>query len=383
MLRSLVRVIGICSLAIGFLIFSASNPIGGRVLSASSIEVFQLVFSGLPNPSISITDPDDIEVLVSLLDDIPRASPPSWADSAFGGFLLVNLAVDFRLPPVARVFQGTIEIQGLVDEDGNQIYYQDVYGLEAFLEDQFSTLTLTQQGTPLGSTSNENSPSNTSRLFSSSQRQLPLSGSEPPFEPERWNINIRKFIGVCVRLGGVLCYGALWELIELIGELRDLLDSVIAQTRNNCYNYACNRRTDTFAQPGRAGGKGDPTWADLTCDKMKERAKADGLTEVKCNKACPAGSYKKMLFVDAVDDPNQPGDDRDYHWYRQDNTGNWSHKPGRTQATDRDDSGNPITDPRNADTDTRRDLDGDGKPDVGLDYKFCGCFCCGPNVKKK
>ena len=36
----------------------------------------------------------------------------------------------------------------------------------------------------------------------------------------------------------------------------------------------------------------------------------------------------------------------DYHWYRQDDTGYWSHKPGHTRATDRDASGNVIVDPR-------------------------------------
>ena len=41
--------------------------------------------------------------------------------------------------------------------------------------------------------------------------------------------------------------------------------------------------------------------------------------------------------------------DYDYHWYRLDNTGYWSHKPGATLVTDRDNSGNRILDPRYAD----------------------------------
>ena len=40
--------------------------------------------------------------------------------------------------------------------------------------------------------------------------------------------------------------------------------------------------------------------------------------------------------------------DRDYHWYRLDDNGFWSHKPGRTHATDRDGEGNRIRDPRMA-----------------------------------
>lgn len=36
----------------------------------------------------------------------------------------------------------------------------------------------------------------------------------------------------------------------------------------------------------------------------------------------------------------------DYHWYRQDDTGLWSHKPGHTKARNTDESGKPIVDPR-------------------------------------
>ena len=36
----------------------------------------------------------------------------------------------------------------------------------------------------------------------------------------------------------------------------------------------------------------------------------------------------------------------DFHWYRLDNNGQWSHKPGETSVTDTDNIGNVITDPR-------------------------------------
>ena len=36
----------------------------------------------------------------------------------------------------------------------------------------------------------------------------------------------------------------------------------------------------------------------------------------------------------------------DWHWYRLDNNGQWSHKPGSTSVTDTDNIGNVITDPR-------------------------------------
>ena len=40
----------------------------------------------------------------------------------------------------------------------------------------------------------------------------------------------------------------------------------------------------------------------------------------------------------------------DFHWYRLDSNGTWSHKPGQTGATVLDDAKRPIIDPRTADT---------------------------------
>ncbi len=44
-------------------------------------------------------------------------------------------------------------------------------------------------------------------------------------------------------------------------------------SKNNCYNYAINRRTDSFAQPGRACGQQASTWA---CDAVTNAALCDG-----------------------------------------------------------------------------------------------------------
>jgi len=57
----------------------------------------------------------------------------------------------------------------------------------------------------------------------------------------------------------------------------------------------------------------------------------------------------------------------DYHWYRQDSNGMWSHKPGNTASTNIDASGLPITNPENA----NRDYSGSGGPNYS---QFCGYF---------
>ena len=114
---------------------------------------------------------------------------------------------------------------------------------------------------------------------------------------------------------------------------------------NNCYNYATNYRTDTFAQPGKAAG-GQMT-SNAACNlpapgiSAKMGAVADGLVDVpnQDNKCISPGH-----LVALVNGPNY-----DYHWFRKGSNGRWSHKPGQTPATILDNSGNLITDPRTAD----------------------------------
>jgi len=108
------------------------------------------------------------------------------------------------------------------------------------------------------------------------------------------------------------------------------------QRTNNCYNYANDQATNTFAQPGLATGR--PITA-LSCPGVQPSATSDGL------RACP--NFGGTLgpghgwYVALVIWPGQ-----DYHWYRQDRVGCWSHKPGRTPARNTDDSGRAISDPR-------------------------------------
>ena len=60
------------------------------------------------------------------------------------------------------------------------------------------------------------------------------------------------------------------------------------QPHNNCYNYARNWRTDTFAQPGRAHGAQTSTMA---CPNVTTAALADGLLK-RC-RCLPASEYPR------------------------------------------------------------------------------------------
>lgn len=111
-----------------------------------------------------------------------------------------------------------------------------------------------------------------------------------------------------------------------------------ARTRkNNCYNYANIKVTNTFAQPGRGSGAMYP---GITQAKILAAARRDGLISV-ANSDTPAGPRHVVALVveDCVD----------FHWYLKNNDGTWSHKPGRTPVTQRDNAGQRINNPQNCD----------------------------------
>jgi hypothetical protein len=110
------------------------------------------------------------------------------------------------------------------------------------------------------------------------------------------------------------------------------------QWNNNCYNYATNYRSDTFAQPGRAAGA---MYTALSCSSVKPAAIADALLDgSSIGNRCPTKGHMVALVI-------WPG--VDFHWYRKGKNGYWSHKPGGTQATNLDNSGAVIPDPQTAD----------------------------------
>ena len=109
-------------------------------------------------------------------------------------------------------------------------------------------------------------------------------------------------------------------------------NNATTKNNNNCYNYAMNTVTNTYAQPGKAtygttcnsccwstdGYVANLALADLATSSM-------GLSKTTSAASCPSGQTKIML---AVSTTNQ-----DYHWYRHDVGGGWSHKMGGTEAT--------------------------------------------------
>ncbi len=128
------------------------------------------------------------------------------------------------------------------------------------------------------------------------------------------------------------------------------------RSSNNCYNYARNWRTNTFAQPGRASG--NPT-SNMSCSTVSNSARSDGLVD-RC-KCLPRSEYPRRLMALVI----APG--FDYHWYRHQSGDFWGHKPGGTAAKNTDNNGALITNPE---TCAR-----------GPYTNFCSYFYAGKSVK--
>ena len=124
-------------------------------------------------------------------------------------------------------------------------------------------------------------------------------------------------------------------------------------SRNNCYNYANNERftTGDAAIPGAGGGQ---PRASGTCAQWKTAVRADLL--INLAEPIPAGALPSQGWPVAL---FRKPDGSDVHFYRQDKTGRWSHKPGGWPVRACDESGAPIINIRNVNA---------------LDYQFCGLF---------
>lgn len=129
--------------------------------------------------------------------------------------------------------------------------------------------------------------------------------------------------------------------------------NLTVQHNNNCYNYGCDIQTNTYAQPGEAAGQ---KWTALDCPAVTKAAKADGLKSVSNENGCGCSDCHHLVALVV-----KPSGSKDYHWYRRDRDGKWSHKMAWTPCTNLDDSNNIITDPKTADR--------------GAYTVFCGYFC--------
>lgn len=342
-------------------LYFTSGPNGGAnglfgVIEAPlpSVTAFAVLNSGVDtNPTINITSQSDISQMENLLTGLPGASKPEWNNLGWKGYLLANQGVS-SFPAQVTAFNGVIEIYQ--KPKSTPQYFQDTNdGFENFVAQLFG------MAAPTGHlcTAIQTWSASDRALKRLSDRWLEFSRevSGLPYKPGDWN-----------------------------GPDQN-------QPDNNCYNYACNDKTNTFAQPGRASKQTLPCPgdADFTCKTWAANAVKDGLVEQDCSKACEGKTHKVALVVDTTGEPGWKGGTvggvcqeqtpdlvgPDYHWYQQnDDAGkiSWSHKPGQTEAINKDSSNKEITDPAKAD---RRRMKAAGGFYAGY-ANFCGCLCVDP-----
>lgn len=171
----------------------------------------------------------------------------------------------------------------------------------------------------------------------------PMSGAEPRYDPDAYNKDPR------------------------------------VQDAHNCFDYSLNvvddeqtRQCDgkpapcepLFHQPGGTKGMSEilQRKEGRTCKVVDRLMREDvpELTPSTFTRRCPVGKSKIALVV-------HPGED--YHFYRQDDDGWWSHKDGSNKVKRYDAEGQPIWNPETAARDYR-------PKGSFLNYRdFCGFYC--------
>jgi hypothetical protein len=156
-----------------------------------------------------------------------------------------------------------------------------------------------------------------------------------------------------------------------------LWNNSIFQPKNNCYSYAINERDSnrkTKLYPGEKSGldRVKQTQFEYTCTNFHERILSDipNIFPSTYEDKCPCNYYKIALVLD--NDENN----KDFHFYREDIDGLWSHKPGSNKVTRKDASGNNIKNPFNANRDYTKDNQ------QGYNYNTKCNFYCIPYSEK-
>lgn len=256
------------------------------------------IFSGRPNPTWTLK-PKEEKALTERLTalDAPTDRRPS---GVFGGLGYRGFTISRPRTHPAGPLAMTVH-ESVVDRQLGEFNLMDSSGIEAFLaetgREQIPEPAAAHVEQMIGQTA---TPFVTASLAAAALKCPKCNAVDAPvYNPGPWNVN------------PVL-------------------------PKNNCYNYANNKVTNTFAQPGRAHGKQTNVMA---CPNVQKAAQADGLVPVASfNPVLPKG---KGWYVALVIWPNA-----DYHWYRQDSVGCWSHKPGQTAARNVDNAGKAIADPK-------------------------------------
>jgi hypothetical protein len=278
------------------------------------------VFSGRSNPSVLLDDEQTARILPGLRPSEPlSAEDPSGPPIVLGyrGLVFEQRGTqEPSLPSVFRLVRGRLYGMGLrhwaTDRDIEQSVLTDGGVIAAAISDPSTVAAIEtefrREHPPPGRAAEDEEDSGAPPLQA-------CDSASPEPDLAWWNDADED---------GLLCTGS-------TGSWR-------CQCNNNCYNYATNIRTDTFAQPGRGSGR---QIGAMDCNSLRQAAFYDNVMDAPyADNRCVPGN----ALIAGVIWPN-----RDFHWYRKNQDGYWTHKPGQTRATSYDNSGHLIADPRTCD----------------------------------
>ncbi|AYV46640.1 hypothetical protein CFHF_21870 [Caulobacter flavus] len=296
------------------------------------------MFSGRPNPVWMLTDADAVQKLLRLAAASPKGV--SKPGAGFDGLGLREVRIE-RFADDEAALRGVPKAFAVGSPfAGDPKAAREL--AKAFIETmpkRSDVKLLQHELTPLSSKLHDLALERLDRLFRDPPRP-PQPPPKPPSNPLRTTIPDEK------------CGQCQYEVSQYNP---GFWNNPATQPYNNCYNYARNWRTNTFAQPGRAHGAQTSTMA---CGTVTTAAMADGL-----KKRCDCLSEKEWprRLMALVIDPGW-----DYHWYRHQRGGFWGHKPGSTAARNTDNSGVLIVNPETCNRGGYTD--------------FCGYFYAGKSV---
>ena len=165
-------------------------------------------------------------------------------------------------------------------------------------------------------------------------------------------------------------------IAEKLNKVQEYLET------HNCFSYAlrgnkinkilmekCKGKKDcqeNFEQPGAGSGQRKAMRNEnlRTCPVVQALTKSDlknDFIQSSFYEPCPKGMSKVALVVDKG---------TDYHWYRQNPDGSWSHKDGSNPVKNFDAKHRKIFNPKQASRDYGSDLNYED---------FCGFFCVSRN----
>lgn len=293
------------------------------------------IFSGLPNPSWTLTEKEERELIDRVIAEPALTAPPETVGGLGYRGLIVTVCGETR----ERLMKVNLPSLFYINAKKSGDFQKSIVNsLEAEKETTADILQQADDSIRLARESTEEINRAWKEYWASHTDSLTRWNDQP--SPES-RIGLNREVMSETELKDTQMFGdsAAPEacgpiLVDHYQTNLSMWNSFPYLCRNNCYNFGARWRnyyvTCGKAQPGLRTRRTITSLAD--CSGATLAALYDGLRT-----QCFTGYQFLVALVIA---PNQ-----DYHWYRLCSNGIWCHKPGHSPARNTDDSGALITNP--------------------------------------